>query len=98
MVLRRMTATKILRATMPTNPAAIHSIVSMNRSIDARFMSAPNGCHGGEIATAENPAAAPMAVTCLLRERVVFGERGAQFGHRRVRIGAVLLDALAPGL
>jgi hypothetical protein len=30
-----------LRATMPTKAAAIHSIVSMNRSIHARFMSAP---------------------------------------------------------
>jgi hypothetical protein len=38
-----MTAMKIFRATMPTNPAAIHSIVSMKRSIDARFISAPNG-------------------------------------------------------
>jgi hypothetical protein len=32
----------MLAATMPTNPAAIHSIVSMKRSIDARFMSAPH--------------------------------------------------------
>ena len=30
---------KMLSATMPTKPAAIHSIVSMKRSIDARFMS-----------------------------------------------------------
>jgi hypothetical protein len=28
---------------MPTNPAAIHSMVSMKRSIAARFMSAPHG-------------------------------------------------------
>jgi hypothetical protein len=34
---------KMLAATMPTNPAAIHSIVSMKRSIEARFMSAPHG-------------------------------------------------------
>src|ERR1700687_3857701 len=34
---------KILAATRPTNPAAIHSIVSMKRSIDARFISAPHG-------------------------------------------------------
>ena len=34
---------KMLSATMPTKPAAIHSMVSMKRSIHARFMSAPNG-------------------------------------------------------
>jgi hypothetical protein len=33
----------MLAATIPTNPAAIHSIVSIKRSIDARFMSAPDG-------------------------------------------------------
>src|SRR3977135_1300890 len=33
----------MLRATMPTKPAAIHLIVQRKRSIDARFMSAPNG-------------------------------------------------------
>jgi hypothetical protein len=33
---------KILAATMPTKAAAIHSIVSMKRSIDARFISAPH--------------------------------------------------------
>src|SRR5258705_13600179 len=34
---------KMLAATMPTNPAAIHSIVSMKGSIEAGFMSAPHG-------------------------------------------------------
>jgi hypothetical protein len=34
---------KMLAATIPTNPAAIHSMVSMKRSIEARFMSAPHG-------------------------------------------------------
>src|SRR3954466_12885141 len=33
----------MLAATMPTNPAAIHSIVSMKRSIKARYISAPDG-------------------------------------------------------
>jgi hypothetical protein len=33
----------MLAATMPTNPAAIHSMVSMKRSMTARFMSAPHG-------------------------------------------------------
>ena len=45
---------------MPTKPAAIHSIVSMKRSIDARFMSAPKRlamiCE--ETAAAEDSAAA----------------------------------------
>src|ERR1700754_2577392 len=49
----------MLRATMPTNPAAIHSIVSMKRSIDARFMSAPNGFQvAGRRRRWDRPAAA----------------------------------------
>src|SRR5262245_21983059 len=83
-------------ATMPTKPAAIHSIVSMNRSIHARFMSAP---------AADDKAKArrmgPPRVGCELRsfrQRVVLLQRGTQFAKHRVRIAAVLLDALAPGL
>src|ERR1700710_2152522 len=34
---------KMLAATRPTNPAAIHSIVLMKRSMDVRFISAPTG-------------------------------------------------------
>src|SRR5882672_12149590 len=90
---------KMLRATMPTNPAAIHSIVSMKRSIDARFMSAPNGSEmAGRRRRREHPAAAAVCVQVLLRQGVVFGERGTKFGHRRVRVGSSLLDGLGPGL
>src|SRR6185436_11138635 len=34
----------------------------------------------------------------LFRQRVVFGQRGAKLGHRRVRVDAGLLDALGPVL
>src|SRR5689334_2669121 len=33
----------MLAATMPTKPAAIHSMVSIKRSIEARFIRAPDG-------------------------------------------------------
>src|SRR5437899_10465268 len=38
------------------------------------------------------------ALSFLLRQRVVLGERSLQFSQRRVRVATVLLDALAPGL
>src|SRR5450432_456386 len=84
-VLRSRTATKMLRATMPTNPAAIHSIVSMKRSIDARSTSL---AIAGKTRRQEDPAAVPKCNRLLLGQSVVFGERGAQLGHRRVRIDA----------
>jgi hypothetical protein len=49
---------KMLAATMPTNPAAIHSMVSMKRSIDARFMFAPTPpVIAGKTRRQEDPAA-----------------------------------------
>src|SRR2546423_6706023 len=90
-----MTARKMLAATRPTNPAAIHSIVSIKRSIHTRFMSAPNGWRWQKKTAAISP---PRRCEALLRQGVVFGERRAQLGQGRVRIGADLLDALAPGL
>src|SRR5437868_493130 len=89
---------KMLRATMPTKPAAIHSMVSMKRSIHARFMSAPNGCRWEKGGTAAGDPCRRRMFTRLLCERVVLGERGLEFGERRIRVAAVLLDALAPGL
>src|ERR1700682_411069 len=98
-VLRRMTEMKILRATMPTNPAAIHSIVSIKRSIDARFMSAPDGFGlQGESGGRRIPPPCQCEVRVLLRQGVVLAERAAKFCHRRVRVGAGLLDTFGPGL
>src|SRR3954470_20576025 len=73
-------------------------MVSMKRSIHARFMSAPNGWQWWEDGGGRSIPAASVRSYGLLRERVVLGERGLEFGHRRVRVAAVLLDALAPGL
>src|SRR4051794_13206928 len=87
---------KMLSATMPTNPAAIHSMVSMKRSMAARFMAAPNAGCGTNMA-AGHPAARRGA-ELLLRQRVVFGERRTKLGHRRVRIAAGFLDIVGPGL
>src|ERR1700674_559925 len=90
---------KMLAATMPTNPAAIHSIVSMKRSMDARFIvGSPALAMAGKTRRRENPAAATGCNEPLLRQGVVFGQSGTQFGHRRVRVGAGFLDAFGPGL
>src|SRR5471030_992164 len=89
---------KILAATMPTKPAAIHSMVSMKRSIDARFMSAPNGWRLKGDATAGESRRRTDMCQVLLRQSVRFGEGGAKFSHRCVRIGPGFLDAITPGL
>src|ERR1700738_3120543 len=89
----------MLAATRPTNPAAIHSIVSMKRSIEARFISAPRGLL--EIAANGGGMIPPPQMkfsTTLLREGVIFGERGLQLCQCRVGIGAVFLDTVGPGL
>src|SRR6202790_1466516 len=89
---------KILAAKMPTNPAAIHSIVSMKRSIEAR-MFAPHGLKiAGRTPRRADPAAVPACSRLLLRQGVVFGELGTKFGHRGVRVGTGLLDSFSPGL
>src|SRR5450432_4673728 len=104
-------------ATMPTKPAAIHSIASMKRSIGLRVMPAPghylsmisseNRCPLFRIMLAvttskrrrEFPTAASKLMSKrLLRQGVVFGERGLQLRHGGVRIDAGLLDAIGPGL
>src|SRR5260370_21597262 len=90
---------KMLAATMPTNPAAIHSLMSMKRSIEARFMSAPHDLTiAGGTRRQEHPAAVPICNRSLLRQSVVFGEGGTKFSHRCVRVGAGFLDTLGPGL
>src|SRR3977135_1721539 len=88
---------KMLAATMPTIPAAIHSIVSMKRSIEARFMSAPHGLRLQGTRRQEDPAAGLVRDKPLLRQGVVFGEIGTKFGQRCVRIDTGFLDALGPG-
>src|SRR6266436_4207434 len=90
---------KMLAATMPTNPAAIHSMVSMKRSIDARFMFAPTRpAIAGKTRRQDDPAALPRCNRFLLCQGVVFGKRGAQLDHGGVRIDAVFLDGFGPGL
>src|SRR4051812_12414719 len=88
---------KMFSATMPTKPAAIHSMVSMKRSMAARFMSAPDAAIAE---TAWRHDIPPPCRRCrsLLRQRVIFGERRAKLGHRRVRIGAGFPDIVGPGL
>src|SRR6188472_1780579 len=98
-MLRSSTAMKMLAATMPTNAAAIHSIVSMKRSIEARFMSAPRclGCKGGSRETAAGASRRRVdGEALLLRQRVVLGQLGAKLGHRRIRIAAGFLDVVRP--
>src|ERR1700693_3044950 len=88
---------KMLAATMPTNPAAIHSIVSMKRSIDVRFISAPHGLgDGGARARRRKPPCRYAGV--LLRQGVVFGERCPQLSQCSVRVGPGFFDAIGPGL
>src|ERR1019366_8981662 len=92
---------KMLAAKIPTKPAAIHSIVSMKRSIDVRFISAPHGFSGlqGESTAAEGiSAAVKISRGFLLGQGVVLGKRSPQFSHRRVRIGPGLPDVFGPGL
>src|SRR5947199_3284546 len=93
-----MTAIKMFNATMPTNPAAIHSIVSMKRSIHARFMSAPNGRQSWRKSRRRRRPPSLERVTCLLRQRVILGQRSPEFCHRGVRIDAGLLNPIAPAL
>src|SRR5579863_1397774 len=83
-MLRSSTEAKISSATRPTKPAAIHSIVSMKRSMKWRVMS-----RSGAARDAHPP---------LRRQRIVLGERGFQLAERGIRIDACLTDALAPGL
>src|SRR6478672_11701967 len=106
-MLRSTTARKILAATIPTKPAAIHSIVSMKRSMAMRFMRAPTakfGSSGGGSCRRRRFADRACvsrwrgAVRLLLRQRVVFGEVGAQLLHRRVGVDAGLLHAIGPAL
>src|SRR6267142_7163281 len=87
---------KMLAATMPTNPAAIHSMVSMKRSIYARFMFAPTRpAIAGKTRRQEDPAALPRCNRFLLRQGVVFGKRGAQLGHSASGSTPVFLTASA---
>src|SRR5437879_13700577 len=86
---------KMLAATMPTIPAAIHSIVSMKRSIEARFMSAPLEMQGTR--RQEDPAAVGVRNKPLLRQGVVFGEIGTKFGQSCVRVDTGFLDTLSVG-
>src|SRR3954451_17516667 len=89
----------MLRATMPTKPAAIHSIVSMKRSMLARFMSAPQASViTGRIRRQEAPLPPHQKLGPLLRQRVVLGERSLEFGQRRIRIDAGFSDPLTPCL
>src|SRR6185503_17821156 len=48
--------------------------------------------------TAEHSRRRLWVIVFLLRERVVLGQRSLELGQRRIRVAAVLLDALAPGL
>src|ERR1700712_669451 len=89
---------KILAATMPTKPAAIHSIVSMKRSIQARFMSAPPAQDRREETPRRKDPAAAICRHALLRQGVVLGQGSTKFSHRAVRIGAGLPDSAGPGL
>src|SRR5690242_11809215 len=95
-------------ATMPTKPAAIHSIVSMTRSIQARFMENPaagkKGGAGGasfivpRAGRRRRPPVGVAGTASLLRQRVVFLQRGLQLLESGITIHTGLLDAVAPGL
>ena len=83
-LLRSTTARKMLAATMPTKPAAIHSIVSMKRSMEWRVMYRSSDAWGsGRV---------------LRRQGVVFGKRSPQLGERSIRVGAGPAHAVGPGL
>src|SRR5258705_11128049 len=88
---------KMLAATMPTIPAAIHSIASIKRSIEAR-MSAPHGLGIARGTRRQEDPAAAVLNKLLLRQGVVLAESRAKFRYRGVRIGPGFLDALGPGL
>ena len=80
---------KMLSATMPTKPAAIHSIVSMKRSIHARFMSAPNGWRWQEKDGGRSIPPPRRQVTSFYCASALYLVSAAlKLGHRRVRIAA----------
>src|SRR3954447_7491377 len=89
---------KMLSATMPTKPAVIHSMVSMKRSMAARFMPAPDARRFSDPAWRQDIPPPCRESRSLLRQRVVFRECGAKLGHRRVRIGPGLLHVIRPAL